>query len=367
MASSSGTEMMSLKDQSQNRSSNVSQHSTTPYQPPHPMAQPKSHSIMFEKVSEARRLSGYQLDDFYTDEDVKDHSPTGWPSISATQMFCKDHDSFRSFRPLTNLVLKYYEQKIWAIENKLDEMNFKDAEAEGRPLRSFPFNREEFLSRCVQGAGHLPTQPSKPVENTLGRETEKNNLIVASSVLLREYYSLLHSQHEIKKLPQVSRSAHEQHFKEARGFQGLDDEACAFMRYMDDFITTEPDYMFRTFESLLYKSPPWVVNFLKRFCCLFGGADDSLLTYSLQPFEVFFKTLLVLALLALLITPVSILYIAVGWTRAQYLAVVIVSSTLFAGAMALFEPRTAHLLVGITAFFAVLVTFLSNINSCGTA
>ena len=59
-------------------------------------------------------------------------------------------------------------------------------------------------------------------------------------------------------------------------------------------------------------------------------------------------------------------YLAIGWSRGQYLAVVIVSSPLFACVMAMFETRTAHLLVGISTFFAVLVTFLSNINSCGT-
>ncbi|KAI0381739.1 hypothetical protein F5Y04DRAFT_288290 [Hypomontagnella monticulosa] len=328
---------------------------------------------MFEKVSEAKRLSGYQPDDFYTDEDVRNHSPTGWPLIAAKQMYHKSHDSFRLFRPLLNLVLTSYAQKIWSIENKLDEINFDLEKAEGRPLGLFPFNREQFIARCLQGTGHLSSTLPKSSENTLDFETQKDNLVANASILMREYLPLLMLKHEAKKLHQVSRSAHEQNFKEAQ-LQGLDDEALAFMRYMDDFITTEPDYISRKFESLLYMSPTRIANPLKRLCCFFSGeslptdsgAEDPRLAYSLPPFEVFFKTLLVFALLALLITPVSILYLAIGWSRGQYLAVVIVSSTIFAGAMAAFEPRTAHLLVGITAFFAVLVTFLSNINSCGT-
>ncbi|KAI1377284.1 hypothetical protein F4677DRAFT_51323 [Hypoxylon crocopeplum] len=356
--------------------SNTSQTSATPYQPQQPVEQsqqpieqPQTYSTMFDRVSNARREAGDAFDDFYTDEDVKNYSPKGWPSIASTQMFYPNFNSHRGFRSLTHNVLTDYEQKIHCIEDRLDEINFEDAEDEDRPLRTLPFDREQFIARCVQGTAHLPLDLSGLNARDVDRATERYNLMTTLGIFEREYFSLLHMQHENMKFARVSRRAHEVHFKTARDWQGLSNSAIAFMRYMDDFLSIEPDYVFMRFESLIYTNYNWLVKLLQHVCCITESkeADDPRIAYGLRGFELLFRALLELASLSLLLVPVSMLYLGVGWSRAQYLAVVVVAAVIFGGAMTAFEPRTAHLLVGLTAFFAVLVTFLSNLPSCNAA
>ncbi|KAI0840119.1 hypothetical protein F5Y06DRAFT_248513 [Hypoxylon sp. FL0890] len=358
--------------QSHNESNSTPSSPSTPHQH-QPMAQPQTYSNMFDRASHARRQAGITAYDFYTDEDVLKRSPTGWPALVATKMYYPNHSSYRAFGPSTHAILTFYEQKLDCIANKLDEINFEDSQDKDEPLRSLPFDRERFLDRCRQGIGHLPIQPPESKASQLDRAMERENLMTCQGIIIREYFTLLHMLYDNKKFARVSQRAHERHFDFARDYQGLSNEALASMRYIDDLIYPNPDYIFQRFEYLLYTKARWVTDLLKHVCCLFcsdtlpssSEADDPLVAYSLRPFELFFKGFLALGNLTLLIIPVSLLYLEMGWTRTQYLIVVAVSSAAFAFAMALFEPRTAHLLVGLSAYFAVLVTFLSNLPGCG--
>ncbi|KAI1103531.1 hypothetical protein F4804DRAFT_333180 [Jackrogersella minutella] len=359
--------------QSHNRSSSAPQTPLTPYQPHSPMEQPKTYSRMFDKVIDARRQTRSKDYDFYTDEDVKNYSPRGWPSIAATQMYFPNFNSQRVFGSSTQQVLTSYQQKLHCIEDELDDMNFRDNEHEDKPLTSLPFDPKQFIARCTQGIGHLPTEPPRSGTGELDNLTKKDNLIISQGILLREYLTLLGMHFENGKFPRVSRAAHEAHFDTARYVEGLNNQALAYMRYIDDFVCTGPDYVFQRFESLLYTRPRFM-KFLGRICCLFcrgtlssSDTNDSRVVYSLRPFELFFKVLIVLGNLSLLIIPVSLLYLKTDWTRGGYLTIVAVSSSLFAIVMAIFESRTAHLLVGLAAFYAVLVTFLSNLPNCAAA
>ncbi|KAI0004006.1 hypothetical protein F4779DRAFT_621546 [Xylariaceae sp. FL0662B] len=157
------------------------------------------------------------------------------------------------------------------------------------------------------------------------------------------------------------------HFREMREFHGLDDEACAIMRYMDDFVTTEPDHIFQRFETLLYMSPR-IVNFFKRLTCIFRRSPSpspstpptSLrLELSLRGFKHTFQLLLGALNLVLLLIPVAVLYLA-DLSRKGYFAVVVVCAAVFVAALTTIEDRTGHQLVGLCAYFAVLVTLLAN-------
>ncbi|KAI1407019.1 hypothetical protein F5Y13DRAFT_142979 [Hypoxylon sp. FL1857] len=357
--------------QSHNGSSSAPSTPATPYLPQQPMAQPRTYSSMFDRAENARRQAGSPAYDFYTDEDVLKCSPTGWPSLVATRMYYPNHNSYRAFGPSIHRVLTSYEQKLHCIANKLDEMDFEDNEVKDEPLKSLPFDRERFIDRCLQGIGHLPTQPFDSDASKLDRATQRDNLIMCEGILLREYYAIIELLYGSKKFARVPRCAHERHFEYARDYQGLTNEALASMRYMDDRIYPNPDYIFQRFEYLLNTKARWVADFLKNVCCFCCGdpppseADDPRVAYSLRPFELLFKAFLTLGSLGLLTIPVTLLYIEMGWSRGEYLSVVVASSVVFAFVMAYFEPRTAHLLVGITAFFAVLVSFLSNLPGCG--
>ncbi|KAF3069003.1 hypothetical protein GL218_08222 [Daldinia childiae] len=201
---------------------------TTPYKP-------QLHPNIYERISTAKKAAGLEEDNFYTDEDVVNYSPRGWPNIASQQVYFGNHNSHRGFDPLTHYLLTSYELKLSVIENELDKMNCEDAKEGGEPLWSLPFDREKFITRCRQGVGHLPLQCPGSNLDEVDRATQRENMITAARILLKEYLQLLLLQRDIRRLPRVSRSAHEAHFAMLRRDQGLNDQACAFMRYIDDF------------------------------------------------------------------------------------------------------------------------------------
>ncbi|KAI1759963.1 hypothetical protein GGR53DRAFT_110357 [Hypoxylon sp. FL1150] len=408
MASSSGAgSAIPLENvRSNTRGGSVPHTTSTPYSLHQPMTQQQTYSAMYDKVREAKRLAGEDADrfgHFYTDLDVLKTLPKGWPTIAATKMYFPNYNSHRAFKLETHAVLTCFEQKIHCVANKLDEMNFEDAEvAGGQPLRSLPFDREKFIARCLQGPAYLSTATPEPSQdsasepgtslasehntslipesgkNKLDRMAEKENLLSCLEILLKEYYTLLHIHHENLKFPRVSRLAHEAHFQAARNRQGddMDDEACAFMRHVDDWIYPEPDVIFRRFETLLYTKSKGLTQFLKHLCCLLcfdrlpssssSSEDDPRVRYSLRGFDRFFKFVLGISSMALLAGPVSILYLETDWSRAAYLGIVVAFSSVFCFVMTILETNTARMIVGLAAFFAVLCAFLSNnVANCG--
>ncbi|XXG99750.1 hypothetical protein Hte_006091 [Hypoxylon texense] len=330
----------------------------------------------FSSLASTKTRAGEGTDAFYSDEDVLKRSPKGWPSIAATQMYMVNYDSHRAFKTPTHITLINKEQKIDCIVNKLDEMDFEDEKIEGgRPLRSLPFDREKFIARCLQGPSQLSTSTPGSSPSEL-RMAERENLSMCLEILLKEYFTLLHMYHQNLKFPRVSRRAHEAHFQAAKDLQGLDDEACAFMRYIDDWIWPAPDTIFRRFDNLLYTKWKSLAQFLKHACCLccFDSPpstmsdDDPRVQYSLRGFERFVKGALGIGSMSLLVVPVAILYLKTGWSRAAYLGVVVAFSSVFCCVLTVFETNTARLLVGPAAFFAVLIAFLSNkMEDCCTA
>ncbi|KAI0166993.1 hypothetical protein GGR52DRAFT_82274 [Hypoxylon sp. FL1284] len=367
------------------------QSDSNPYSPatPFPLSQlrpqPKTYSAIYEKVIAAKGLAGEGTDGFYDDSDVYKHAPAGWPSLAATHMF-PNYDSHRAFRYPTHLILVALAQKIDCLANKLDEMNFEDeGDKGGEALRSLPFDRERFIERCVQGSAHplTPTPGSstgatgRSSSGALDRAAQRENLLTCIAILLKEYFTLLHMHKENLQMPGVSRRAHRAHFETARQREGLDDQACSFMRYIDDWICPRPDLIFQRFESLLYMNSTGLKKFLKHLCCLFcldpsssssssSASSSSDVLWGVRGFDWLYKALLGLSSLALLSAPVAILHLADGGlSRAAELGVVVGFSALFCGVLVAFEPSAARLLVGLAAFFAVLATFLST-SSTGT-
>ncbi|KAI1462278.1 hypothetical protein F4805DRAFT_410032 [Annulohypoxylon moriforme] len=348
---------------------NTTQSSDTPYRPQTPMQQQNSYSTMFDRVENARVQAGHKPYGFYTDEDVIRNSPTGWPSLAATQAYFSDHSSQRIFKASTKQSLTWLQQKIYWIDNKLDEMNFKDGEAEEKPLRSLPFDEEKFIDRCIKGIEHLPLD-SCP-EGKPDRAAQRENLIRYKDHYLKEYFTLFGMCRENEKLPRVSRRAHEAHFERIQRYDKLDNKALAFMRHIDDFVSDAPDDVFRKFESILYARSERARKFIKRISCIFCRSslpapepDDPRTTYRKSPFRFFIKAILVLSCQSLLVVPVSLLYIQTDWSRGSYLGIVIGCSTAFAVVMSYFVARTERMLVGLAAYLAVLVAFLANLPGC---
>ncbi|KAI0849938.1 hypothetical protein F5Y00DRAFT_268710 [Daldinia vernicosa] len=324
---------------------NMQLHNNIARQTPTAPYKPQLHPNIYERISTAKKAAGLEEDNFYTDEDVVNYSPRGWPKIASQQTYFGNHNSHRGFDPLTHYLLTSYELKLSVVEDELDEMNCEDEKEGGKPLWSLPFDREKFVTRCRQGVGHLPPQYSGSNLGEIDRATQRENMITSARILLGEYLQLLLLQRDIKRLPRVSRSAHEAHFEMTRRDQGLNDQACAFMRYVDDF---KP---------------------LKHLCCLFSRStlpssippDGPHMTYSLRPSRLFLKVLLAIGSLSLSLLPIALLFLETNWSRGGYLTVVAVSSVIFALVILAFEPRTVPMLISLNAYFAVLSTCLPNL------
>ncbi|KAI1654061.1 hypothetical protein F4813DRAFT_233035 [Daldinia decipiens] len=350
---------------------NMQLHNNVARQTPTAPYKPQLHPNIYERISTAKKAAGLEEEDnFYTDEDIVNYAPRGWPNIASRQTYFGNHNSHRGFEPLTHYLLTSYELKLSVIENELDEMNCEDVKEGGEPLWSLPFDRQQFITRCRQGVGHLPPQCSGSNLDEIDRATQRENMTMSARSLLNEYLQLLLLQRDIKKLPRVSRSAHEAHFNMAQRDQGLNDQACTFMRYIDDFVSTEPDAFFRRFESLLYYSNDRrFMKPLKYLCRFFSRStlpssippDGPHMTYSLRPPRLFIKAFLAIGSLLLSLLPIALLFLETNWSRAEYLAVVVISSAIFALVILAFEPRTVPMLVSLNAYFAVLSTFLSNL------
>lgn len=102
-------------------------------------------------------------------------------------MYMPNYNSHRGFSLLTHYILTNYELKISCIENKLYEMDFEDADGDGELLRSLPFNRDQFIDRCLQGTPYPSPHDPEPSTGKLDRATQRDNLIMSASVLVKEY------------------------------------------------------------------------------------------------------------------------------------------------------------------------------------
>jgi hypothetical protein len=100
---------------------------------------------------------------------------------------------------------------------------------------------------------------------------------------------------------------------------------------------------------------------LKFLCC--GepqGGDNSRMDYSAKGFDFAWKISVSLLSGGLLITPVAILYL-VTLTDITRFVVVAAFLSAFVVTMTILEQKASHLILGLSAYGAVLVAFLGNL------
>ncbi|KAI0119606.1 hypothetical protein F4814DRAFT_412607 [Daldinia grandis] len=313
--------------------------------------------------------NGYR--NFRGDSDLKDGAPEGWPSIAATQLYYPNFNMHRRFSYLLHRVLIDQETKLAYLEDILEKLDRKDKESNPTRLNSLYFDPETLLSgrasaQAQSRAASIQTHPTTSKVTDRGQEeTNEDNrwkdkdLILESIIpIWKTYNELLQLGMETQKLPRVSRREHRAFYDVVEKDHTLRASAYQFLYSNDDFVTIVTDRVHQYFETLIYGDTP-IKRLIKR---IFGRTDENFnLEIDNRILTVFFKVLVVFISGVLLLSPVAILLL-VNLSRAQSFGVVVSFSFAFVAVLAWLNCNWDTILVGLSAYMAVLVTFLSNLE-----
>ncbi|KAI1377282.1 hypothetical protein F4677DRAFT_415789 [Hypoxylon crocopeplum] len=312
---------------------------------------------------------------FRRESDIKKAAPRGWPSIAAIQMFYTNFSIHRRFGVLMQRILTDQETKLAYLENKLEELDEEDKTLNPSRLKSLAFDPDRLLAACTQTPAPSPT--AREHSSTQRRDDEqqeqgeqyikwkdKDLLLEAIVPRLKSYLELLQLDKEMQKLPPISRLEHKIFYNEIRKYHSLDEPAYQFLYSNDDFITTVTDRIHQYFEALVYGDSP----IMTRIKALIGRKQRNHSQDHAPAIEIDkrfivvpIKVLVAFASGVLLLSPVAILFL-VDLSRVQSFAVVVVFLFAFVAALSSLNTNWDTILVGLSAYMAVLVTFLSNLE-----
>ncbi|KAI0129200.1 hypothetical protein F4776DRAFT_627826 [Hypoxylon sp. NC0597] len=306
---------------------------------------------------------------FRSDSNIKNAAPKGWPSIAATQMYYNNFNLHRRYSYLMQRILVDQETKLAYLETKLEEL---DKEDEAR-LKSLSFDPDRLLTTCARApaqAQSATTQSEPPTSRTEEQEehreeynpwNDKDLLLEATMPRLKSYIELLQLDKEMQKLPQISRREHKAFYDEIRRY--LDKSACQFLYPNEDFVTTVTDRVHQYFEALVYGDSP-IMSHIKRFI---GRVHNNHSQDHAAAIEIdkrlviiLLKVIVAFASGVLLLSPVAILFLG-NLTKVGSFGVVVGFMFLFVAVMSWLNTNWYTILVGLSAYMAVLVTFLSNL------
>ncbi|RYP66927.1 hypothetical protein DL770_008717 [Monosporascus sp. CRB-9-2] len=291
----------------------------------------------------AQRLSKkdkeFKPGSFYTDQDFYDYAPKGLASMAAQQMYFPNLNPLRKFGWLSCRLQLDYQMELGNISDKL-------------------FGLDVDLDEGLPGT----TSPPNPGEHSL-RCWERDGLITKAKKLYKEYIDFILAERRMQQLPKVSEQAHARHYNLAKKDHCLSDEQLEVFRYAHDFITVTPDTTFRKFEFLLFSEKPLVQKCLRFISRLAGQPPPAqgYTAYGVRVFEWTVNSGLALMGCALFMAPVGILYLG-SLPPGGLFGVTAAFCFVFVALMVGLERRTGPMLLGISAYMAVMNVFLSNVN-----
>ncbi|OTA98632.1 hypothetical protein M426DRAFT_17230 [Hypoxylon sp. CI-4A] len=165
---------------------------------------------------------------------------------------------------------------------------------------------------------------------------------------------------EMQKLPSISRREHKIFHGEIQTH--LDGTACQFLHQNDDLIATGTDRAHQYFGALVYGEGP-ITSFIKKLIrrepSPTQGHATTVEIDSRVPL-ILIKVIVAFISGVLLLFPVAILFL-VELSRVVSFVVVVVFIFAFVTVMSKLDANWDTILVGLSAYMAVLVTFLSNL------
>ncbi|KAK3327177.1 hypothetical protein B0T19DRAFT_484337 [Cercophora scortea] len=287
--------------------------------------------------------------------------------------FCQEQSQItnggihRRFKALRYRCLYDDEIKIAAIEEEIRQLDMDIAR---------PRERSKGKGKSKETSNKAPSQPllllspPSPSNSTWDGEKERRRCELMEEVKTRLdiYSKRLLQEREFQKLPRITRQEHYNLFTNARDGQKMSQEELQFLLDPDDFITTKMERHTRPFEWLVFDRSrnPWWHHVLLR---LINTKPLEGSTYPTHFHSRWLKILITIPVMALalaqLLSPVIVLYL-VPMSKAASAGVVVAFGFAFTLAMTM-VPGIAldSIFIGLSAYMAVLVTFLANLNLQG--
>ncbi|KAL2260003.1 hypothetical protein VTK26DRAFT_6125 [Humicola hyalothermophila] len=275
------------------------------------------------------------------DDDFKQF-PIGWPRLARIQNYVHNGSIHRRFGALRQRCLLDDEVLLAQLEARLLRLDKIDEARNSPMLYSLsPAQTLDEFGDTQEGC-------------------EKDRVMANIKTVLRRYTQALRDDADTRKLHRIDSPAEfSSHRDTARALGILKSPAKEFLIAPHDFITTRPQRLHDSLERVIFgKESRWLMRLLSKK----EKPKGSIYRFHLH--QVWVRAVsaatLVFVGLTLLLLPIAILYFlepVKGWS----FAVVIVFSLAFTvGLAAVPTIRTEVVLMGLSAYVAVLVAFLAN-------
>ncbi|KAI1776179.1 hypothetical protein F4818DRAFT_373295 [Hypoxylon cercidicola] len=346
-----------------------------PSQPGSASAHSEGHqSPTGQPAATSEESLGYS--NFRKASDIKDAAPKGWPSVAAIQFYYPNFSIHRRFSFLMQRILTDQETKLAYLETKLEELDKEDERIDASRLNLLPFDTDRLLAACRRTRYQPPASEGPSSSSPHGSEgqegeqaqgeepaiwIDKDLLLEAMVPRIKNYIELLQLDKEMQKLPAISRREHKIFYDEIRNHH-LDGPARQFLHPQDDFITTVTDRVHQIFEAFVYGESP-IVSRIKRFIGRERSNHSHVPVLEIDKRRLVFPIKVTTAFTSgvLLLAPVAILFLGDLSKRVSFVVVVIFLFA-FVAVMSYLKTNWDTMLVGLSAYMAVLVTFLSNLE-----
>ncbi|KAI1156363.1 hypothetical protein F4825DRAFT_446552 [Nemania diffusa] len=341
------------------------------------------HDGIYSRVLEDRQVDEEDLtleDEFYGSYDVEKIVPRGFPTIAAFHAKYANTRTCRAFHFLTQRLTTLYQCQLTCLLGALVNLDVEGATTIGVQGEdgSQPalFDTDKFISRCLQSPDQVSLVQAPARGSSICEEDEqqkkdridamRENLVANIERIFDKYCNRVNWQYELRKFPRASTNTHEKIFKHIRDISGLDPDALDYLRADDDFIYADADPLYERFHAFLIYIRS---AFMKSVKFLSGNkifADDDAPpfgrgAYSAKAVRLWVQVLMVISSSTLILIPVGILYLDAPQRGFAFL-VVALFGLLFAFTLIAFDNRMSHVLLGLAAYYAVLVVFLSISN-----
>ncbi|KAI8623708.1 hypothetical protein F5Y19DRAFT_491998 [Xylariaceae sp. FL1651] len=285
----------------------------------------------------------------------------GFRSIAAMHVRYPNTSTHRTFRYPTQMLLSYYECQLSLLLDELDKIDTEIDRAKNEPQwQQFLFDKNEFIRRCLQNPNQLSICEPPKEGNLLAK---RENLVANLNHIFKEYQDLFRWELDTHKFSRVSWKTQYYLAEHMKDFFGDDKSAVDYLRAIGDFVYTDIDPPIERLQHLILATTGWLGDCVRYLCCgtllSSKGHTRQRVKYSRVHFHWLLKALIGLVSSALVLAPVGILFLG-NLSKPISFVVVVIFGLAFTIIMLAFEQPTSHLLVGLAAFYAVLVAFLSN-------
>lgn len=273
---------------------------------------------------------------FFNYCDNFDEYPKGLPRLARTQNFYHNGPFHRLFGTLRQRLMLESTIELASAERQLLELD----------------RREEMTNVSILCSMEEPSAERKKLNDKIYE-------------LAGRHDSLLDRDRKLRKLHRVNREEISDWYESIKLSNMLDEKGREFITEIDDFVTTSPDYSNYPLEALMLgREKPWIKFIMRYF--LFKRPEDTpkSATYA-SHFDVErVKSAVAIAVvgsvLLMLDVPIVVLYLLEPPRYATVLIVTLCGTAVGGLMMKVPNVRVDIMFVVLSAYMAVLVTFLAN-------